>query len=207
MTGREAAIVRALAEQVRVMTVEQIAGTWWTPTRWGRGRSAAALRRLASEGWLHLQTALARPIQPLGGPLIAWRPGQRRPDLPSVARRLHRRARAEARPVEVVCAAPRGVIRFASGRAPSTKSAQLTHDLHVSEVYLHYRRRGLPEGGWASEDRLPPEWPLRQRPDALLHNAAREWIRAIEYGGDYPAARLRELHEGFARIGLAYEIW
>ena len=30
---------------------------------------------------------------------------------------------------------------------------------------------------------------------------------AIEYGGNYSAQRIEQLHEGFVSIGLGYELW
>ena len=83
----------------------------------------------------------------------------------------------------------------------------MTHDLNVSEIYLHYRKSGLPNRCWISEDRLPHDWPLRERPDALLRNNDGQIVRAVEYGGDYPATRLAELHVGLSSIGIGYEIW
>jgi hypothetical protein len=114
---------------------------------------------------------------------------------------------SDAQPVKIVYAASRALTFFSSGRAPSVKLTQLTHDLNVSELYLHFLRGGLPGGYWLSEDRLPCDWPLQERPDALVRNETGEVIRAIEYGGDYPASRLAELHCGLASIPLAYEIW
>jgi hypothetical protein len=114
---------------------------------------------------------------------------------------------ADAKSVKVVFASSRAVIFFAAGRAPALKITQMTHDLNVTELYLHYRRSGLPDRRWVSEDRLPRNWPLRQRPDALLRNEAGDVARAIEYGGDYPPRRLAALHAGLSRIGLGYEIW
>lgn len=207
MRSHEQQIVRVLAERVRVLTIHQIAATWWTETRWGRGRASAAMSSLADEGWLHVQQALSRPIQSFATPLVAWRPGDYRPDLAAIARSLHRRAIVNAKPVKVVFATTRAATLFCSGRAPSVKLTQMTHDLNVAELFLHYLRSGLPRDRWMSEDRLPRDWPIKERPDALVRNEAGEIIRALEYGGDYPESRLAELHDGLSSIHLAYEIW
>lgn len=207
MNRHEEQFVRVLADSVRVMSIVQVASTWWTDTRWGRSRASAATNQLVSDGWLHMQWALSRPVQSLVSPLIAWRPGDRRPDFRLTVRLLHQRAMADARPVKIVFAARRAVIFFGTGRAPSIKLTQMTHDLNVSELYLHYRRNGLPDHCWTSEDRLPRDWPLKARPDALLRSENGDVVRATEYGGDYPASRLTELHAGLSSIGLSYEIW
>ena len=106
-----------------------------------------------------------------------------------------------------VFASPRSIVLFGQGHAPSVKLTQMTHDLHVSEVYLHYRVNGLSSRHWTSEDRLPRDWPLRERPDATLMDEEGHPYRAVEYGGNYPPTRLAELHEGLSSIELAYEIW
>lgn len=165
------------------------------------------MKTLADEGWLHVQQALSRPIQSFDSPLVAWRSGDGHPDFAGVARALHRRAMRDAKPVHVVFAATRASRLFGSGRAPSVKLTQMTHDLSVAELYLHYLRAGLRGDRWLSEDRLPRDWPLKERPDALVRNEAGDVTRALEYGGDYPAKRLTELHHGLASIPLAYEIW
>ena len=82
----------------------------------------------------------------------------------------------------------------------------MTHDLHVSEVFLRYRSMGR-QHEWCSEDQLAKGWPIRERPDAVLVDDDRDIVRAVEYGGDYSAERLAELHSGFSSVGLNYEIW
>ena len=79
--------------------------------------------------------------------------------------------------------------------------------INVAELFLHFSRDGLPGSRWISEDRLPSDWPLKVRPDALVRNETGDVVRAIEYGGDYPASRLAELHCGLSSIPLPYEIW
>ena len=207
MKPHEEQILRVLADSIRVLTLRQIAKTWWTDTRWGRTRASAAMNDLAREGWLHVQRLLSRTIQSFVDPLVDWQPKDRRPDFASVARRLHRRAMVAAKPVKVVYAAKRAVTFFGNGRAPAIKLTQMTHDLNVSELYLHYRRNGFARCLWLSEDRLPRDWPLRERPDALLKNHRGQLLRAVEYGGDYPVSRLVELHTGLASINLGYHLW
>ena len=207
MKPHEQQIVRVLADSVRVMTIAQIARTWWTDTRWGRSRATASLRSLASDGWLHMQRVLSRAINSPTAPLIDWIPGAGQPEFGDAARTLHQRAMTDAKPVVVVVASRRAVTFYGNGRAAAIKLTQMTHDLNVSEVYLHHRRRGLPARRWVSEDRLPSDWPIRERPDALLRDEQGSIVRAVEYGGDYPASRLAELHAGLASLGIGYELW
>jgi hypothetical protein len=126
------------------------------------------------------------------------------------SRRLHRRASFSAVRTVVVSATAKTCTLFGERRsAPiSIKLTQTTHDLHVAELFLHYAAHGLEPGlRWVSEDVLPETWPLRQRPDALLIDDSGQWVRAVEYGGDYPPERLADLHDSLASIPLPYEVW
>ena len=207
MKRHEEQILRALANDVRVFSLRQVARIWWSDTRWGRNRARTAMKELDANGWLQIDRALARPLTELGSPLVTWSPNAEPPDFWALSRTLHRRANQAASMTTIVFANARAVAWFARGRAPSVKLTQMTHDLHVAELYLHYRTNGLSARNWVSEDRLPREWPLRQRPDATLTDDRGRIYRAVEYGGDYPPQRLLELHEGMASIELSYEIW
>jgi len=203
---RDEEIVRVLASSVRVMSLEQVAREWWSDTRWGRSRAKRTLEELAVEKLLHLRRVLSRPIEPLSAPLIVWRPGDVEPDFDALASKLHRRAMKPAHMTTIVFAARRSVALFSPGAMPTIKLTQMTHDLQVSEVFLHYRRRGQ-KTAWLSEDHLPANWPLRGQPDAVLCDSEGDIVQGVEYGGDYPARRLIELHCGFSEIELSYEIW
>lgn len=207
MKGHEEQILRALANDVRVLSLRQVARVWWSNTRWGRSRAKAAMTALDSAGWLQIKRALARPVCELQQPILNWCQGDDPPDFWEISRALHRRAAQPASMTTIVLAKMRTVAMFARGRAPVVKLTQMTHDLQVAEVYLRYRATGLPARCWISEDRLPRGWPLRERPDAVLATEDGKIARAIEYGGDYPAQRLATLHKGLASIELDYEIW
>jgi hypothetical protein len=203
--SRDEEIVRTLAERVRVMSLDQVARHWWTDTRWGKQRCQQVLQELAVEEMLVLRHVLARPVQRLASSLLRWHPGNAVPDFRSLSRLLHRRARQSARMTDIVFATARAVYLFGR-RRPTIKLTQITHDLSVAEVYLHYRRQGQHQF-WTGEDQLDSEWPLRIKPDAVLLNEVGAIVRAVEYGGDYPPERLLEIHAGMADIELSYEMW
>lgn len=206
MNERDEEIVRTLADKVRVLTLSQVAKTWWTESRWGKSRAKSSLIRLAERKLVKLRRALARPIELIEHAIVEWKSGDVIPDFEAVATHLHRRAMTDASMQSIVATASKAVALFATGKAPSIKLTQLTHDLHVSEIYLRCRNDGLAKY-WLSEDRLPVDWPVRVRPDAVLTDATGHFDRAVEYGGDYPIDRLIELHEQLASIPLSYEIW
>lgn len=206
MNDRDTEILRTLANSVRAMSLDQVARAWWSDTRWGRSRAKKTLVELVDHDLVHVQRVLSRPSEQLSQPLTIWRPGDIEPAFDDLAHLLHRRARRCAKMVPVVFAARRTVDIFGSGAVPTIKLTQMTHDLQVTEVFLHYWRRGNVKS-WVSEDNLPPDWPIRQRPDALLRDAKGVIVHAVEYGGDYPVERLVKLHEGLSRAELSYEIW
>ena len=158
MNEREEEIVRTLADKVRVLTLSQVARTWWTESRWGKSRAKSALSRLAERKLVRLRRALARPINLDEQAIVEWSIGDVIPDLETVATYLHRRAMIDASMQSIVTAASKAVALFGTGRATSIKLTQLTHDLHVSEVYLRYRDGELVKR-WLSEDRLTVDWP------------------------------------------------
>jgi len=165
------------------------------------------MAELETSGWLQIHRSLARPVTELHQPLMSWTSGSDEPDFWRLSRVLHKRAMQDASMTSFVFASPRSIVLFGQGRAPSVKLTQMTHDLHVAEVYLRYRTDGLSSRNWLSEDRLPREWPLRERPDAVLSDDEGRVCRAVEYGGNYPPKRLAELHAALSSIELAYEIW
>lgn len=206
MITRDEEIVRTLANAVRVMSLQQIAREWWTDTRWGRSRATRTLDELAVEDLLHVRRVLSRPIKQLKSPIFNWEVGDGQPNFAQLSAELHRRAMRSPAMVTIVFATRRSVTLFGGNRLPTIKLTQTTHDLHVSEVFLHYRQSGR-KRQWLSEDQLPADWPIRERPDAVLCDDDGQIVRALEYGGDYPAERLANLHDGLAWAGLSYELW
>lgn len=209
MTEWELALVRLVALHVRLMSLEQAARFAWRGQRGALRRATEAVRALEHARWLRVRSVLARPAPRLAGPLVVWRPGDATPATRPLARRLHRRAsRASARETTVIVAGPRARATLAGlGGAPRLKLAQVTHDLSVASVLLAYLDAGLPVDRWVGEDRLPKQWPLRERPDALLVSERGDCQRAVEYGGDYTAPRLEALHAALASLPLAYDLW
>ena len=203
---RDEEVVRIVSSAVRMLGVHQVAREWWSDTRWGRSRAMRTLHELAVEDLLHVRRVLSRPIEQLKAPLLRWQTQDPTPDFEALSSWLHRRAMKSASMITIVFATRRSVSLFGGDRMPTIKLTQMTHDLHVSEVFLRFRRAGR-QDEWCSEDQLSAEWPIRERPDAVLVDDAGDIVRALEYGGDYSPHRLAELHSGFSGVGLNYEIW
>jgi hypothetical protein len=209
MRPHEQEILSVVTNCVRALTVRQVARSWWSDSRKGVARAETSLHELADDGWLQLQTVLARPVPLLQAPLATWMPGDRVPGFPNLSKLLHQRAMVPAKLATVIFATSKSTALFGKGALPKIKLTQMTHDLQLAEIFLVYRSRGLPIDQWLGEDHLPHSWPIQQRPDSVLKRTDGTIYRAIEYGGDYSPERLAELHEALSSIGdgLPYEIW
>ena len=208
MTPWQEEIVIALAKHVRVMSLEQIRRTWWRGQRTGKQRAKESMRYLESCGLVRIRNVFSRPIAQLDSPLFDWHQGQPAPPFDDVASYLRRRARTEAKVMPVVTAETKALRFFSQMEQRTLKLTQVTHDLHVSEMFLHHFEAGCDVyRDWVGEDCLPRPWPLRERPDALLCDEHGQVNRALEYGGEYTVQRLAKLHQGFVKINLPYELW
>ena len=133
MTSWEKEILVVLANHVRMLSLPQVARTWWTENRRGLRRARESAQRLAEEGWLDSYRVFSRPVAPLSEPLVVWTVSQRPPDFPQLSAWLHRRASASAAVTTVITAARKTHSLFGHGVVPSRpKLTQITHDLHVA---------------------------------------------------------------------------
>jgi hypothetical protein len=209
MTSWERELLVVLANYVRMLSLSQAARIWWTADRRGLRRARESVGRLAAGGWLDSYQVFSRPVAPLSKPAAIWTINQRLPDFPKLSAWLHRRASASAAVTTVITATKKTHTLFGRGVVPRRpKLTQITHDLHVAEVFLAYCARGFDvRQRWVLEDYFPDTWPIREQPDAILLDEQGKFARAVEYGGDYSVERLEKLHHALARIWLPYEIW
>lgn len=208
MSDLETDLLRVLAVRLRVMAIAQLARFYWGNTTRPLRNAQESVAKLVRQDWLVGAELLARPVSELFGPVAVWTPGHPAPDFEAVAAGLHQRARGDAVQTPVVTASARARACFGSGgQPPRLTLTQLTHDLHVAEVFFRLRRGGLEPRRWIGEDEGPAEWSLAARPDALLLDEGGRWLQGVEYGGDYPPERLLRLHAALASIHLAYEVW
>jgi len=85
---------------------------------------------------------------------------------------------------------------------------QVTHDLHVSAIFLKLRQTSPAEAeGWVSEDLLAPLRRGQKLPDAEIHDNAGRVLKVIEFGGSYAPERVRLVHEDCERRQVPYELW
>ena len=209
LTDRERQFIQALAAKIRVLTFEQITGTWWPDSDSGRTNARRRLGELADHGLLARTRVHARPLLALSSPLCRWKPGDREPDFQSLAYRLHERWREPLKTMTAYLATRRAAGIFggvAEGRMKNP--SQASHDIHLSGVYLHFLRTAPAlAAGWVGEDVLAPSRAGQKLPDAILHDGEGRPRLAIEFGGSYQAVRIAEFHADCAARTLPYELW
>jgi hypothetical protein len=184
-----------LTRRVRLLSLDQIARTWFGEAADPRGGARRLAQTLQRRGLVESVKLMARPEIIPDKPLVTWQPGLPRPDFGPVAWTLKRRRRDQA-PAVTPC------VLAAAGRHP--RPTDTTHDLHLAAVFLLMCEE-LPTRAcsWVFEDDLIR--PGQKLPDALVTDGRAK--TAIECGGEYDRQRLEEDHDFFARKGYGYEIW
>ena len=212
MTSRNALvleIVRVLAVQVRVMTLAQIIRGWFpgTPSKAVRGGFQAAI----DNGLVAEHPVLVYPELPLVEPIVKWHAGEAAPDVERVAYALQRRWVSSLKRETVFAATPKAV-RVYGGLINRKRSSglrnqlQVTHDLHVSAIFLKVREERIDwRDCWTSEDQLPAV-KRAKLPDAIVSSPEGNSV-FVEFGGAYRSERVRRVHEHCAGCGLSYELW
>jgi hypothetical protein len=205
---RDRQIVTALTRRIRVLTLHQIARTWWECSP---GRYDTALGRLSllvRRGVLQCFPLRTYPELLLEKPVWEWYPGEPPPPFGVVSYRLKSRWDEPLRVTTVYTASKQSARFFAGHGGPLCRPLQVTHDLHVSAIYLQLLlNRPQDANGWVSEDMLGPRKSGRKVPDAEIHDADGRPQKVIEFGGSYAPERVRKVHEDCETRGLPYELW
>lgn len=210
----EEAIIVALAQCVRVLSVDQIASSPWLGGSLSPVEVDRRLRRLQSANLVRLDERLAKPEVAVTSPLIAWVPGtQDEPELGRVAYRLKQRWGGVPRPTRFVSATSYAKRQYGGfGKAYAPRADELTHDLHMGRLWTRFRGDLSDNLLWISEDRLRSEGVERldvyggRVPDAVLRSGNDPTLTMIiEFGGAYAKPKLREIHEAFR--AYPYTLW
>ena len=209
LTARDQEIIRALTRRVRIMTLELVCSTWWQQTDAAQSTARRRMTQLVEADWVGCRRVPTRPLLNLSEPVWTWRPGATAPDPHAISWRLQRRWTQPARQRVVYFATRRANERFGGAARGRIKNlSQVTHDLHVTLVYLNLLRQ-TPELAlcWIGEDELAPERRHAKLPDAVLRDRQGHVFRVIEFGGAYSARRVLSFHNDCAQRGLPYELW
>jgi len=211
LTDRDEAILLALTHKVRILTLLQVAATWWRESARAELAANRRLRQLSSMGLVESDFVLARPFLPLDAPEISWSPGDEIPDFEALAYRLRVRWKSHAfRSTRVYFATRAAVNQFGGYMGGCLDHPnEATHDLHQAELYLRaLRDHPWLAQGWISESQLAlKSKPFEVLPDAVLRDPDGGDRLMIEFAGIYDAKRLRRLHDYASARELPYELW
>jgi hypothetical protein len=209
LSQRDDDICRILTHKVRVLSLPQIAATWFAsaadPLRAAR-KCVAALREA---GLITVATLVVHPPVAVPAPLVTWSPGDSEPNLGSLAYRLERRWPLAPVPTMVVTATRQAASRYGGHGGRQSRRTETSHDLSLAGLYLEMRMRSpLRAEAWRSEAALLAEgWGRRQPlPDALLRFERGRQV-VVEFAGTYPKHRLERFHAFCAKRGMTYEVW
>lgn len=209
LTERDQLLISMLVWKTRLAMLQQILTVWWGTSESAMRNGHRRIRSLCQSGWLDARQVLARPLLNLSQPLNIWVPGDTAPSFDHLAWQTQSRWKCPARRVTVLAASQRARQMIGgTGRRPLKNICQVTHDLHVTAIYLNYFREH-PDlvNAWQGEDGIAVNRRYQVLPDALLVDGEGHAYRAIEFGGSYDAQRLRHFHDGCAERELPYEVW
>lgn len=206
LRGRDLEILEVLSRRVRMLSVDQIATTWWGSTRNATANASRRLAELERRGLVRRMQAMAHELPELAEPLLDWRPGDVKPDLPAVAYRLERRWSSPIRPTTLVTATRSTGAWLGGGGGRHPRESEISHDLGLARLYLRFRS-GAPDraASWVPEDLFVPGELDGFVPDAIVREGERSTL--IEFAGAYKKERLQRLHLSCERAALPYELW
>lgn len=209
LTDRDTLLIRALTTKIRLLTFGQIAANFWPAGESGKRNARRRLAELVERELLRESRVIYHPILAMTGPVVAWRPGKPKPDAGAVSHQLISRWPDELTDSTAYLAGRKAIAFFGSKALGKIKNPyQVTHDLHVSEVFLFFRRTH-PQlaDAWVGEEILAPTRRGQKLPDAILHDDRGRPRLVVEFGGKYPEWRVSAFHEDCQARGLPYELW
>jgi hypothetical protein len=208
LTSRDTEILETLTLKVRLLSVRQLARTWWGSSRNSEANARTRIRQLEETGFVSRFVMMAHPELPLTSPVASWEPGQEEPDFGAISYRLQSRWRLPLVSTPAVIATEGTGNRFGGkgGRVP--RPSERSHDLHMSTIFLFYRdTRPDLIPFWVSEETLRAEkhGDPGKLPDALIRNGTE--CRVVECAGAYSKIKLMSFHEYCRGESFPYELW
>jgi hypothetical protein len=215
LTQRDLEIFDTLTRRVRVLSLPQVARTWWPNAREPKRVSENRLRALADENLVRIERAVAHPELDLAGPIESWSMGEADPDFGSLSYKLQSRWSADPVRTSFISASKSAAQRFGGygGRPP--RCVERTHDIHMAQVFLHYRQHHPAlVCDWVFEEQVKAERKKsgarskdrsQKLPDAFIRTKSS--TKAIEFGGAYGKDKLIAFHRYCKENSFPYEIW
>lgn len=213
LTDRDRAILWTLTRKIRVLTLPQVARTWWGNSQSATATAAKRLSVLIRAELLEVAEPLAHPELLLTEPQLRWCPDLNadEPNFGAIAYRLSSRWNLPVLPTRVFLASRRAVKLIGGdiwGRRP--RRSEATHDIHLATVYLRCLE-SVPDvaEAWISEHTILAEGGGygEKLPDALIRFEGKSTRESfiLEFGGAYRKPKLEEFHAAFAH--QSYELW
>lgn len=209
LTERDIQILEALTLRIRAFSLDQLGRTWWANTSDPKKSARKRMLQLANAGLAESYSILAHPEIELTKPACAWKPGLPTPDFGALSYRVQSRWTESPIQTAVFGATKKAGIQFGGGGGRRPKAVETTHDLHMSQVFLFYRKH-RPEDArnWQSEfeiDRRRTKKHGQKLPDAMIISGDEKHV--VDFGGSYSKKKLEGLHVWCERNELPYEIW
>jgi DNA-binding Lrp family transcriptional regulator len=171
------------------------------------------VKKLEAKGFAKSYQMMIHPEISLSGPVLDWALGQEGlPDFGALSWALKSRWKMPPKQMQIVTAtkeAKKFIGGCCGGRKPRVR--EVSHDIHVSSVYLWYRERDAEcDRLWESEDTFM-SWGCLETarvPDAIYFadSGFVEDGTIIDFGGSYSKQKLEAMHDEYSRI-CRYQIW
>lgn len=202
-------VLECLTWRVRVMT--SVHFNRIVDARFNENRTSL-LPRLVAARLVHSATA-AVTYHEAFAPMYSWSPGLPKPSFNAIAWRLAKRWQdARSRRLTLYWATEVAARLCAGTSRYSQHRSQVEHDLGVASVLVRLHETD-PEAAdhWLGEDILRRGHELDRRllakiPDAAIVQDALA-VKFVEFGGQYPADRVRRFHDHCRLRNIPYELW
>lgn len=202
-------ILEGLTWRIRVLTAGQFNRI--VDARFGGGATSVLSRLVAAELLDSVSVALAYPE--VVSPLYSWHPGMPAPRFNSVAWLLVRRWRTAKPRKETLWWATEGAARLCGGTTGHLQHRnQVEHDLGLANIFVRMHETSPKRADrWIGEDILRRGHELDRRllakvPDAAIL-AGGHVVEFVEFGGQYPAERIRRFHNHCRLHSIPYDLW
>ena len=166
-------ILHALTHCVRMFTIEQLATTWWQHLK----QPQQAARRWATK-FQRRRDILIEPTHAvtkfpaIKKAVICWDPGNPDPDFKAISEHLQERwKKLPSGPAKIILATRRAGSRLGGHGGKHNHRDQVTHDLRLSQVYLHVlTTHPVVAKHWKGEECYRAEREGQKLPDAIIYD-------------------------------------
>ncbi len=206
ITNRDEELLSTLSLKIHLASLEQIASAWWAEATAPDRQARERLRKLEADDWLLRKRVNIHPLLGLVSPVVRWSPLDAAPDFGAVAYQLQKRWTEKLELITVYIASRKTANHFGGFGGKFKHRNQLTHDLHLADVYFSmvYRDRSLATKWSGEEERFSDGEKL---PDAVLLDSKGRVTEVIEFGGRYDRRRVEAFHHYCEVRRFPYQLW